>query len=110
MGLKYRNGNVYYYENRRVRGRIVSEYVGSGVMALIAHRYAQERKEEREAKRRATERRRAEFINLDAEIDSLIDSINTLSRGELIASGFYQHNRQWRLRDSGKHRNQTKGK
>jgi hypothetical protein len=113
MGLEQRKGNSYYYEKKRVDGRVVSEYVGGGLLAVVASHNAQERKEEREAKRKAIEQQRAETLNLEAEIDRLLDSINTLSRGVLIASGFYQHNRQWRLRrngNSGKHRIQAKAK
>jgi len=111
MGLEQRKGNSYYYEKRRVGNRIVSEYVGGGLLAVVASQNAQERKEDNEARRIATEQRHAETLNLEAEIDSLLDSINTLSRSALIASGYYQHNRQWRLRrdgNSGKHRNQDK--
>jgi hypothetical protein len=113
MGLEQRKGNSYYYEKRRVGNRVVSEYVGGGLLAVVASQNTQERKEESEARRTATEQQRAETLNLEAEIDSLLDSINTLSRGVLIASGFYQHNRQWRFRrdgNNGKHRNQAKAK
>jgi hypothetical protein len=113
MAIEQRKGNLYYYEKKRVGGRVVSEYVGGGLMAVVAHRHAQERKEESEARRKATEQQRAETLGLDAEIDNLIDSINTLSAGILTSSGYYQHNRQWRIRgngNSGKHRNQAKGK
>jgi hypothetical protein len=113
MGLEQRKGNFYYYEKRRVGGRVTSEYLGGGLWAVVASQNAQERREEREARRTATEQARAENLNLEAEIDFLLDSINTLSRGALIASGYYQHNRQWRLRrngNSGKHCNQAKDK
>jgi hypothetical protein len=113
MGLEQRKNNFYYYEKRRVGNCVVSQYVGGGLLAVVASQNAQGRKEDREARRTATEQQRAETLNLEAEIDRLLDNINTLSRGVFIASGYYQHNRQWRLRrdgNSGKHRNQAKAK
>jgi hypothetical protein len=50
MGLEQRKGKLYYYEKRRVGRRVVSEYVGGGLLALLAHREAQERKKEGIAK------------------------------------------------------------
>jgi hypothetical protein len=107
MGLEQRKGKLYYYAKRRVGRRVVSEYVGGGLLAVVAHRHAQERRVERCMKAQAT----AELINLDAEIDSLLGSINALSAGILTSSGFYQHKRQWRVKsngNTGKHRNQAK--
>jgi hypothetical protein len=110
MGIEQRNGKSYYYEKKRVGNRVISEYVGGGLLAVVASQNAQERKEESEARRTATEQARAETLNLEAEIDELIDTINTLSRGALIASGYHQHNRQWRLIRDGNSSNQAKDK
>jgi hypothetical protein len=113
MGLEQRKGKINYYKKRRIGSRVVSEYVGGGLLAVVAHKHAQERKEEGRVKAQETERQRAETLNLEAEIDTLIGNINALSAGILTASGFYQHNRQWRVRgngNNGKHRNQAKGK
>lgn len=49
MGWDNHNGRRYYYRVRKVKGRVVREYCGSGLDGEIAEREDQERRAEREA-------------------------------------------------------------
>ena len=57
MGLESRGGRFYYYRKVWDRGRVKSEYVGGGLLALLAARMEQEDREEKEA-RKASEQAR----------------------------------------------------
>jgi hypothetical protein len=93
----------YYYQARKIGGRVVKKYVGRGKMAeLIALGEAIER-QEREQERdefRAWKESLAEF---DEHIDELNVLADSLARAALFAAGFHQHRRgEWRRkRDSG---------
>jgi hypothetical protein len=103
MGLEERKGNLYYYEKKRVGNRVVSEYVGSGALALLAQRYAEDRADEKACEREAFKRKRAEITKIDSEIDQIMGWIDDLSSGQLIASGYHQHKGQWRKRRNESH-------
>jgi hypothetical protein len=94
MGLKQRNGNLYFYENRREGERVVSNYIGGGPLAL-------ERAEEEAVKRQAFEQQRAEIAGLSASVDTAVDRLMQMAEVQLVASGFHRHKRQWRKRRNG---------
>jgi hypothetical protein len=89
----------YYYRVRKVGGRVVREYVGSGRVAeLVAQMDAIER-ERRETERAARRAKRAELDALDAPLKELNDLADSAARAALVAAGFRQHKRgEWRKR------------
>jgi hypothetical protein len=95
---------AYYYRNRRVGGRVVSEYVGTGEVAeLVARLDAAERAERDQA--RAGERADRER---DGEVEGMLDDLVARARGEaarmLEAAGYRQHKRgEWRRRREHRH-------
>lgn len=101
MGIENRNGKLYYYEKRRVGGRVVSEYRGKGMIALLSQRYAQEEAEKKAAERERMKRKKEEFAALDAELDCIFEWVNILTNSELLISGFHHHKGQWRKRRNG---------
>src|SRR5262249_23019262 len=88
-----------YTRSRKVNGRVVREYVGSGrVGELVAQLDAIERQEREEA-RESRKAERAELEALDAPLDDLDALVNLLARAALLAAGFHQHKRgEWRRR------------
>src|SRR5262245_62086093 len=98
MGLVHKQGNVYYYEFRREGGRVVSEYVGSGETAIIAHQQAQEERAQRQER---IALKRAEIAAIDAGVEKGVDDLVALADAHLLASGFHKHKRQWRRRRHG---------
>ena len=87
----------YYYRSRKVGGRVVREYVGTGEVAeLVAQLDALER-ERREEERDARRAEKARLEALDAPLDQLNDLADLLAHAALVAAGFRQHKRgEWR--------------
>ncbi len=89
----------YYYRVRKVNGRVVREYVGTGRLAeLVAQQDAIER-QHREAERAERLAKQAELEALDAPLAELCQLAELLARAALLAAGFRQHKRgEWRKR------------
>jgi len=91
-------GGRYYTRSRRVNGQVVREYLGCGEKGEQAALADAERQAARETERALirAEQKRAEVI--DAELASLHQTVDVLTRGILLANGFKRHKRQWRKR------------
>jgi hypothetical protein len=89
----------YYTRSKKVNGRVVREYVGTGRVAeLVAEMDAIER-QEREAERAARRAKRAELDSLYGPVNALNDLADLVTRAALMAAGYYQHKRgEWRKR------------
>ena len=89
----------YYTRSRKVNGRVVREYVGTGEMAALAARIDAIQRQTKHAEQNM---RRAEFSTLDALDERLIklDNLASLAaRAALLAAGYRQHKRgEWRKR------------
>src|SRR4051812_33802742 len=85
-------GGRYYTRSRRVNGRVVREYLGTGPRAEAAA--ARDR-----ARRRLAQAHRDARRALDADL-GLLDAVAILlARADLVAAGYHQHARgQWRKR------------
>ena len=94
MAWEERNGHRYYYRKRREGDRVVSEYLGSG---LMVEQYAQACQEKEKSIKRERERRR-EMTATSAQVDDICKTLNNAVRAWLLASGYHQHKRQWRKR------------
>ena len=89
----------YYYRVRKVNGRVVREYVGTGAVAeLIAQMDALER-ERRQLEALEQRQENDELKALDAELKIVNERANLAARAALLAAGFHQHKRgEWRRR------------
>jgi hypothetical protein len=89
----------YYTRSKKVNGRVVREYVGTGRLAdLVARMDALER-QQREAERAARQAERAELEALDAPLNELNDLADLVARAALVAAGYHRHKRgEWRRR------------
>jgi hypothetical protein len=82
----------YYYRKRRIKGRVISEYVGSGPLALLIAELDQAKQEEAREKRREQIR----MAKQDQEIDHILDLSIDLARAALLLAGCYNHKGEWR--------------
>jgi len=92
-------GGLYYTRSRKVHGRVVREYIGTGPLAELAAeadaRERRRREEEAEAWREERERMEA----LEAPIEELCEAAELLSEAALYAAGYHRHKRgEWRKR------------
>ncbi len=92
-------GGLYYTRSRKVGGRVVREYVGSGPLAELAARMdtLERRQREEEAKAWREEKERLEA--LDGPVEELCEAAEVLARAALVVAGYHQHKRgEWRKR------------
>ena len=87
----------YYTRSRKVNGRVVREYLGTGWVAeLAAHLDALDR-ERRRLQALDLRQQKAELAALDADIQALIETTDLAARAALLAAGYHQHKRgEWR--------------
>jgi hypothetical protein len=96
MGWERRGSATYYYRSRRVNGRVVNEYFGSGLLGeLVAQQDAQERAK-RAADTAAWKAERDRLEAADAPLQELDALVSLLTRGVLLAAGYHRHHREWR--------------
>ncbi len=100
MAWETRNGGGRYYtRSRKVNGRVVREYVGTGPHAELMAAIDAGRREEREAKAAAERSEREEWRAMDAQLLALCGLADTLATWSLEAAGYHRHKRgEWRRR------------
>src|SRR5262245_13911127 len=88
----------FYTRSRKVAGRVVREYVGTGPVAEIAAAADGLKRADRRA---AVEARRAEQVNWQAALAPLMELsrvADLMARAALLAGGYHRHARTWRTK------------
>jgi hypothetical protein len=89
----------YYTRSKKVNGRVVREYVGTGRIAQLASQLDAIEREQRQSQAQELRQRKKELASLDAEMKALNEETDRLARAALLAAGFHQHKRgEWRKR------------
>lgn len=96
MGWEQRGNQRYYYRKIRRGRQVVSSYVGAGEVAQLI--YLMDRSDRKQVRIEQTvwKKIKEENLNLDKEIGTLNQTINTLVTATLLTSGHHQHKGQWR--------------
>ena len=89
-------GGHYYTRSKRVNGRVLREYIGSGELAEITSEIDADRRTLRKAQRQqqSTELERLEA--LAAPVGELCEVTEILVRAHLLAGGLHEHKGEWR--------------
>ena len=91
MAIVYRNGRPYLYRSIRRGGRVTSEYVASGVDAMLIASDGPPSQWGRQSIERT------EFDEIDRALDVQLSQAKDLARQALVAAGFHQHDQgRWR--------------
>jgi hypothetical protein len=99
MGWERRGNGTYYYRSRKVRGRVVKEYCGAGLLGELAAREDERRRRERAEARARLHRERDAAAAATAAHEELSRAADALMAAALIAAGYHRHDRgQWRKR------------
>ena len=96
MGWEVRGRCRFYTRSRKVAGRVVREYVGTGAVAELAAAADALRRADRRA---VMEARRAEEANWQAALAPLMELsrvADLMARTALLAGGYHRHARTWR--------------
>ena len=98
MGWERRKrGGLYYTRSRKVRGRVVREYVGGGLAGQLAATTDAEQRAERQARAKALRDERTRLETADASVVMLCEVVEALVRETLMQAGYHQHHRgEWR--------------
>jgi hypothetical protein len=93
MSWEQRNGSgKYYTRSRRVNGKIVRQYIGTGDLAELAAMLDAEERAERQAE---AETRADERLQLH-ELEGFCSEVDNLASVYLLMSGCYKHKGEWR--------------
>src|SRR5262245_55787564 len=97
MGWEVRGTRRYYTRSRKVGGRVVREYVGTGPVAEVAAAADALRQAQRRAEREARLAERARWEAALAPLEGLCLASDLLARAALTAAGYHRHDRgEWR--------------
>src|SRR5919112_522536 len=105
MGWETRRGaGRYYARSRKVNGRVVREYVGTGLVAELAAQQDAEARAEKLAEREQLQHEVTRWTATSAPLTQLSQLLDGLTPAALIAAGYHQHHRgAWRKRRHGTH-------
>ena len=104
MGWETRGGcGRYYTRSRKVNGRIIREYVGTGIVAELAALHDAEERAQRLAERERIQNEEARWTAATAALVELSQLLDGLTAAALISAGYHQHHREWRKRRHGPH-------
>ena len=97
MGWETRQRGRYYTRSKKVHGRVIREYVGTGLVGELAAAADARARAERQAQQAAW-RAECERIELAiAPLEEFYDVVETLARASLLLAGYHRHHRgEWR--------------
>lgn len=96
MGWEIRKGNFYLYRKRRIGRRVVSEYLGCGMLAEVQDALDEEGRERKVTAREEALLERKKQLELDRDIDCTLDLCSGILSTTLIAYGYHTHKGTWR--------------
>jgi hypothetical protein len=95
----------YYTRSTKVKGRVVREYVGTGVVAELAAQMDNIKRQNRDFERAILRAEKAELTDLDDRLNELSAVAELLARAALLVAGFRQHKRgEWRKKRDNRNR------
>jgi hypothetical protein len=99
MAWEVRGGCRYYTRSRKVAGKVVRQYCGTGAEGQLAAALDARRRRERQARRLAVQADRDRWARAEAPVSELDHVTTLLVRAALLGAGFRQHERgEWRKR------------
>jgi hypothetical protein len=96
MALECRNGRSYYYESRRVGGRVLKQYCGAGACAVLMAQCEMETRQERNAERDSQKCRLLRQQKRTAKLREWLADAARVTADAMEAAGWHQHKHEWR--------------
>jgi hypothetical protein len=108
MAWETRGGTKRYYtRSRRVKGRVVREYLGRGERAEQAAREDRQARLDRQARKQQQALEVARFGAIIRMGEEYHDAVEIVSRAMMICAGYHYHRGEWRKRRVPKDRRQA---
>ena len=100
MGWETRQGQGRYYtRSRKVGGRVVREYLGTGLVGELAALADAADRARRRAERERLKAATSAMAGPDAALADFSRAVDALAAAHLLAAGYRRHNRgEWRKR------------
>jgi hypothetical protein len=99
MAWETRRGRRYYYQSRRVNGRVVKEYVGGGKLGEIAAWFDQQERDERDVRAERDRAARDEDEALRRQVEDFDREVAAVVAAALVLAGYHRADRKrWRKR------------
>src|SRR5919199_690140 len=97
MGWEKRDrGGLYYTRSRKIGGRVVREYVGTGPVAKLAAHMDAEKRLRRQEEAQAWQEERKRMEALKAPVEELCQATDVLVEVHLVAGGYRRVAGNWR--------------
>lgn len=97
-----KRGGHYYTRSKKVDGRVIREYVGTGDVGELGAKIDATWRRWKEAEAQAQRKERECLEALEAPIEKLCKATEDLARATLLAAGYRRHNRgEWRKKREG---------
>jgi hypothetical protein len=93
----HRDSRGYLYRSQRVGDSVKHEYLGAGVLADLAERWAEEERQEREQREAEIRAQLDDLAVLETRVKGQATVSRMLVQACLLEMGCYQHRRQWRM-------------
>jgi hypothetical protein len=109
MGLEFRRDRPRYYRKHWNGGRVRSEYLGSGVLALLAMALDEKRSEDAAAERAEWQAWKAELDAEESQIAHYLHTVDEAVSEVLTAAGYHRPSRklQWMKRHGPRRKAKT---
>jgi len=92
-------GGRYYTRSKKVDGRVIREYVGTGLVGELAAAADERARAQRQAQQAAWRAEQERIESAIAPLEEFCDMVETLARGSLLLAGYHRHHRgEWRRR------------
>jgi hypothetical protein len=98
MAWERRGSNLYYYQSKRVDGRVRKKYVGAGEVAQAIAHADETIRQSRVAHSERTRIEVEEAKTLASAGEELCAAADILAMAQLVASGYHRHKGEWRMR------------
>lgn len=96
MSWERRGHRLYYFRAKRVNGRLVKQYFGSGPRATRAAEADETVRAIRQRHRESQRERAAVLDGMLAKLDHTAGMVQVLLTCRLLLAGWHQHQRLWR--------------
>ncbi len=93
--MAWKNG--YFYRNKRIGGKVVSEYLGNDLYAHLVQLQDDEKRQDAQEQRQAWQATVDADKALDAQLDDITALVNAYAGAVLLVNGYHvSANRVWR--------------
>ena len=90
-------GGRYYTRSKKIGGRVVREYVGTGSIGERAATADARARAQRQAQQAAWQAEQERIELALAPLEAFCDVVETLARASLLLAGYHRHHRgEWR--------------